>query len=89
MLLQARPIIALDEPFAALGPALKSEMLDLVQAVAEELGALVLMVSHDPDDAKRFAGEVVLVADGVAAAPVATTRLFKDPPESLRRYLGL
>ena len=88
VLLQARPIIALDEPFAALGPALKGEMLDLVRSVAKELGALVLMVSHDPEDAKRFAGEVVLVADGVAATPVATTRLFEKPPEALRRYLG-
>ncbi|MBY6002537.1 ATP-binding cassette domain-containing protein [Salipiger bermudensis] len=88
VLLQARPIIALDEPFAALGPALKGEMLELVRGVAGELGALVLMVSHDPEDAKRFADEVVLVDAGVAAAPVATRRLFADPPEALRRYLG-
>ena len=57
VLLQKRPVIALDEPFAALGPALKVEMLELVRTVAAELGALVLLVSHDPQDAQRFAEE--------------------------------
>jgi thiamine transport system ATP-binding protein len=88
VLLQKRPVIALDEPFAALGPALKVEMLELVRTVAAELGALVLLVSHDPQDAQRFAEEVVLVAEGVAHSPVETATLFNDPPEALRRYLG-
>ena len=87
-LLQARPILALDEPFAALGPALKVQMLDLVQEVAGELGALVLLVSHDPQDARRFAEETVLVAEGVAHPPVETQALFDAPPEALRAYLG-
>ncbi|NDW01703.1 ATP-binding cassette domain-containing protein [Salipiger sp. PrR002] len=89
VLLQARPILALDEPFAALGPALKAQMLDLVQEVAGELGALVLLVSHDPQDARRFAEETVLVADGAAHPPVPTDELFDAPPEALRAYLGL
>jgi len=48
----------------------------------------VLMVTHDPADARRFADLSVLVADGVAAAPVATAALFADPPAALRDYLG-
>jgi thiamine transport system ATP-binding protein len=87
-LLRARPMLLLDEPFAALGPALKAEMLALVAEVAEETGALVLMVTHDPQDARSFATTTVLVADGVAAAPVGTSALFADPPPTLRAYLG-
>jgi thiamine transport system ATP-binding protein len=87
-LLRARPLLLLDEPFAALGPALKSEMLDLVAAVADETGATVLMVTHDPDDAQRFADQTVLLADGLALAPVATRDLFANPPQALRDYLG-
>jgi thiamine transport system ATP-binding protein len=88
VLVQQKPIILLDEPFAALGPALKTEMLDLVREVAEGIGALVMLVTHDPQDARRFADRVVLVADGVAAAPVTTADLFDAPPEALRDYLG-
>jgi thiamine transport system ATP-binding protein len=87
-LLRARPILLLDEPFAALGPALKAEMLDLVTETANETGATVLMVTHDPADARRFADLTVLVADGVAAAPVPTAALFANPPPALRDYLG-
>lgn len=87
-LLRARPLLLLDEPFAALGPALKADMLDLVQAIARENGTTVLMVSHDPADARRIAGQTIVVADGRAAPPRPTAELFADPPPALRAYLG-
>jgi len=88
MLLRAKPLLLLDEPFAALGPALRDEMLDLVAELVAETGATLLMVSHNPEDAKRIAQSVVLVSDGVANAPVETGALFADPPAALRDYLG-
>ncbi len=88
VLLRARPLLLLDEPFAALGPALKDEMLALVAAVVAETGATVLMVTHDPEDARRFADRCILVAEGVAAPPADTAALFADPPAALRAYLG-
>ena len=87
-LLRARPILLLDEPFSALGPALKADMIDLVTEIAGETGALVLMVTHDPADARRFADRTILVSDGIAAAPVLTEDLFRRPPPALRDYLG-
>jgi thiamine transport system ATP-binding protein len=87
-LLRARPLLLLDEPFAALGPALKAEMLDLVSQTARENAATVLMVTHDPSDAKRLADLTVLVADGVAHAPVPTADIFANPPAALCDYLG-
>jgi thiamine transport system ATP-binding protein len=88
VLLQARPILLLDEPFAALGPALKSEMLDLVAEIAAEAGTLVLLVTHDPEDAQRFGTRTILVSDGVAAPPTETLGLFANPSPALRAYLG-
>ena len=88
VLVQGRPLLLLDEPFSALGPALKEEMLDLVAALASETGATLLMVTHDPTDAARIADAVIVVADGETAAPVATQGLLADPPEALRAYLG-
>ncbi|MFE3836781.1 thiamine ABC transporter ATP-binding protein [Pseudogemmobacter sonorensis] len=88
VLLRARPLLLLDEPFAALGPALKDEMLALLAEVASATGAAVLMVTHAPEDALRFADSVSLVAGGEAAAPVPVERIFADPPEALRDYMG-
>ena len=87
-LLRARPLLLLDEPFAALGPALKSEMLALLDTVATRTGAAVLMVTHDPNDAKRFADKSVLVANGIAHPPMGTFALFANPPAALAEYLG-
>lgn len=85
-LLRARPLLLLDEPFSALGPAMRHEMLDLTAELAAE--ATVLMVTHDPSDAERFADRVVFVTEGVAHPPVKTADLFANPPPDLRAYLG-
>jgi thiamine transport system ATP-binding protein len=88
VLVQRRPLILLDEPFAALGPALKAEMLDLVADLARETGATLLMVSHDPFDARRIAPLTILVAEGTALPPQPTDALLDNPPPSLAAYLG-
>jgi thiamine transport system ATP-binding protein len=87
-LLRDKPILLLDEPFAALGPALKTEMLGLVSTLADETGATVLMVTHDPKDALAFAPLTCLVAGGVAHAPQPTQDLLTNPPPELAAYLG-
>lgn len=88
VMVQRKPMILLDEPFAALGPALKVEMLDLVAKLCNETGAGLMMVSHDPSDAERICDEAILVADGIAHALVDTGDLLANPPEALRVYLG-
>ncbi|MGH1369753.1 MAG: ATP-binding cassette domain-containing protein [Maritimibacter sp.] len=87
-LLRARPLMLLDEPFGALGPALRQEMIQLVSRLARESGASLLMVTHNPDDALAIQGEVILVAAGVAHAPEPAAEIFANPPEALRAYLG-
>ena len=88
VLVQRKSYILLDEPFAALGPALRIEMLDLVAQVAKDTSATVLMVSHAPEDAHRIAGQTIVVAEGKAHPPQRTDALFANPPQALRDYLG-
>lgn len=88
VLVADRPIVLLDEPFAALGPALKDEMLDLVKAKLAAVGKTVIMVTHDPADARRIADMVALVDDGQVQSPVMTQMLFDNPPAALKAYLG-
>lgn len=88
VMVQRRDLLLLDEPFAALGPALKAEMLDLVAALVDETGTTLMMVSHDPEDARRIASQAILVAEGTAHAPMGLSELLDDPPPALRDYLG-
>lgn len=88
ILLRKRPLMLLDEAFAALGPALKAEMLRLVAELARETGATVLLVTHDPGEALVIADETVFVAEGRSDPPRPTAALLADPPPGLRAYLG-
>ena len=87
-LLAKRPLVLMDEPFAALGPGLKAEMLDLAVEVLGSAGRTLVIVTHDPEDARRIADAVVFVAEGKAMPPVPPQALLDHPPEALRRYLG-
>ncbi len=87
-LLREKPVMLLDEPFAALGPALRHEMLDLVAEICADQGTTLLLVTHNPDDARRITQDSVLVAGGVVHAPRDTAEMFDDPPPALAEYLG-
>ena len=85
VLLTNRPIVLMDEPFAALGPAQRQDMHTLVAELLPN--AMVLMVTHDPTDAQK-AFETLLVVDGEVHTPQNTRALFQNPPEALGSYLG-
>jgi thiamine transport system ATP-binding protein len=87
-LVSGRPWLLLDEAFSALGPALRQDMLALVRETARDRGLSVLMVTHDPGDARAIADETTLIAGGRLQEPVETGALFADPPAALRAYLG-
>ncbi len=88
VLVADRPVVLLDEPFAALGPALKTEMLDLVREQLIAAGKTVIMVTHDPSDARRIADKSAIVAEGTVTQPIATDVLLDAPPPALAAYLG-
>lgn len=86
LLVTDRPVVLMDEAFAALGPALRAEMLALVGEILPR--ATILMVTHDPGDARRVAPRTIFVDAGKVHPPADTATLFADPPEALRRYLA-
>jgi thiamine transport system ATP-binding protein len=88
-LLRDEPILLLDEPFAALGPALRREMLDLVKDLQAEKGYTVMLVSHNPDDAIYAATRTAFLSDGRIIAFEPTRQLLerRDLPE-LEDYIG-
>jgi thiamine transport system ATP-binding protein len=89
MLVRRKPLLLLDEPFAALGPGLKKEMIALLQEIRRENGFTILLVTHDPNDARATAEQTAFLHDGRILAKRATREMFsaQDIPE-LRDYLG-
>ena len=64
---QPHKVWLLAEPFSALDPVLRAEMLDLVKALATENNITVLMVTHHLSDAKAIASHFMFMANGVIA----------------------
>ena len=87
-LVRHRPILLLDEPFAALGPGLRREMLDLVRALRDRVGLTVLMVTHDPEDARYAAERTAFIAGGRVVMVDATERVLGSTLPEVRAYLG-
>lgn len=89
VLVRDRPVLLLDEPFASLGPALREDMLGLVEDVHAERRMTVLFVTHQPEDARKLAENMVFVEAGAVAATGKTADFFgSSGPEAFRRYIG-
>lgn len=84
-----RPLLLLDEPFDGLGPGLAADMLALMLEIRADVAATVLMVTHDPDEARAAADEILFIAGGRIAADTPAQGFFerRDLP-ALDAYLG-
>jgi thiamine transport system ATP-binding protein len=87
VMLQERPVALLDEPFAALDPGLRRDMLELLGELWRERGMSLVLATHDLRDAERLCERVLVLEAGrvVLDRPVAGLRA--DAPEALRDWL--
>lgn len=81
-LVRDKPILLLDEPFAALDPGLRSGMIELLKTLHRETGNTVLIVSHDPAEVRRLADHAVFIDGGKIelAAPIEAFLKATDIP---------
>jgi len=89
VLVRNKPLLLLDEPFAALGPAMRADMLQLVGDLHEERGMSTLLVSHQPEDARLIASHTAFLRDGEIRIFEPTEAFFADVDDAdLKSYLG-
>ena len=88
-LVRQRKILLLDEAFAALGPAQRTELIELVRQLVREQGMTALLVSHQPGDAMVASERTAFICDGRVAALAPTETMLQRPElPALRDYLG-
>ena len=87
-ILRRRPVLMLDEAFAALGPALRREMLELVLSLRTQKELTVLMVTHDPADALFAADHTAFIAAGKVVTSGPTAAVLASEHPAIRDYLG-
>jgi thiamine transport system ATP-binding protein len=88
-LVREKSVMLLDEPFAALGPALRRNMLELIGDLRRERNLTILMVTHQPEDARVAASHVMFIDQGAVRAPVPVEEFFSmNGDAAVRDYLG-
>lgn len=84
-----RPVLLLDEPFAALGPAQRRRMTALVERLRTDRGLTVMMVSHQLEEARELTGRAVFVQDGTVLCEGTIREFLAAPPlPEIADYLG-
>jgi thiamine transport system ATP-binding protein len=63
-LLRPTEILLLDEPFAALGPRMREELIELLLHIQAKKNLSILIATHQPEDAIKFGGRLLFMEDG-------------------------
>ena len=66
------PLMVMDEPFKGLDEETKDMVMQTV--LRETEGKTVLLITHDEEEARRFADEIVVMGDTCGASPLRPTR---------------
>ena len=81
-------VLLLDEPTASLDPAATKAIEDVIRAVAAR-GIKVVMATHDLGEARRLAGEIVLIHRGRVVESGPAQDFFANPKTpKARRFVG-
>ncbi|MDH6132182.1 iron(III) transport system ATP-binding protein [Kitasatospora sp. MAA4] len=88
--LAPRPeLLLLDEPFAALDAALRTELRAEVAQTLRAAGATAVLVTHDQDEALSFADTIAVMRGGRIVQQAAPQVLYGEPADAaVARFLG-
>ncbi|RMA43468.1 thiamine ABC transporter ATP-binding protein [Rhodophyticola porphyridii] len=87
MLLRDQPLALMDEPFSALDPGLRREMLDLVAALCDRTKLTLAMVTHDLRDVSGLCTDLCLLESGRIVLQGPLDDILADPPALIRPWL--
>ncbi|KAG1663498.1 Thiamine import ATP-binding protein ThiQ [Nymphon striatum] len=88
-LVRKQSVLLLDEPLAALGPAMKDEIIDLLKALVEEQNMAALLISHQPSDAFRASKRTAFINSGRVHRVGNTEEVLGDSSDLSRRDSNL
>jgi ABC-type Fe3+/spermidine/putrescine transport system ATPase subunit len=75
-------LILMDEPLGALDRALRIEMEQEIRSLHRELGATIVYVTHDQQEALALSDRIVVMRDGRVVGVDDPERLYAHPPNS-------
>ena len=88
-LVRKHSILLLDEPFAALGPAMREEIIELLKQLVESEKMCALLISHQPEDALKASARTAFINEGKVLAVDDSEKLLQHSElAEVQHYLG-
>jgi ABC-type Fe3+/spermidine/putrescine transport system ATPase subunit len=75
-------VILMDEPLGALDRSLRIEMEQEIRALHRRLGATIVYVTHDQQEALALSDRIAVMRDGRLAGLGTPAELYERPPDS-------
>lgn len=83
------PVTLLDEPFSGLDAPSRLRLMTELPRLLQAFAATVLLVTHDRDEARLLADDLVVLLDGRVAADGPVEEVFRRPrTPAVARFLG-
>jgi molybdopterin-binding protein len=83
-------VLLLDEPFAALDPPTRAELLTLLQDLLRQAGCTTIFVTHDREEALRLGDRTAVMMDGRIRQIGRPSEVFGRPvTEEVARFVGV
>lgn len=80
-------VLVADEPFAALDPTIRSQTVNLILKVQQEMGMAFIFISHNLGIVRHIADRVIVMNDGQIVESGKTETIFRWPQHELTKKL--
>ena len=80
-------IIIADEPFAALDPSVRSQTVNLILDIQQELGMAFIFISQNLGIVRHISDSVMVIEKGSVIESGPTSRVFQEPEHDITKRL--
>lgn len=80
-------VVILDEALASLDPSLRSQMINLLLDLQQQMGLAFVLISHDLGIVRHFSDEVMVLHDGKVVEHGKTDEVLKTPKHKYTKKL--
>src|SRR5438045_8438271 len=82
-------VLLLDEPFGALDAQVRAELRDWLRRLHDEIHVTTIFVTHDQEEAKEVAEQIVVMNHGALEQYGSPRRLYESPSnEFVLSFIG-